>query len=288
MKIIVTGSLGNISKPLAMKLVAKGHSVTVISSNSDKQKDIENMGAKAAIGSIEDIAFLTATFTGAEAVYCMIPFSFKATNQEAYFQKIASYYVQAIKEVGIRKVVILSGWVSDIISLHGIDDIFNELSGIAVAELRPGSFYSNFYGNIKMIKEYGTIMAGYGGDDKIAFVSPNDIATAAEEELTTSFQGKKIRYVASEELTCNEAAKILGEAIGKPDLKWTTLPKEQVLDGLLQSGVPPQLAADLVKMQTAVHSGIVYENYLRHKPVLGKIKLKEFAKEFAAVYHQSK
>ena len=32
MKIIVTGSLGNISKPLTVGLIQKGHKVTVISS----------------------------------------------------------------------------------------------------------------------------------------------------------------------------------------------------------------------------------------------------------------
>src|SRR6266481_9738074 len=73
MKITITGSLGNISKPLARELVQKGHLVTVISSKSEKQKDIEALGATAAIGSIEDVKFLTATFTGADAVYCMVP-----------------------------------------------------------------------------------------------------------------------------------------------------------------------------------------------------------------------
>ena len=73
MKIIITGSLGNISKPLAQELVQKGHAVTVISSNPDKQKDIEAMGATAAIGSVEDVSFLAKTFTGADAVYTMLP-----------------------------------------------------------------------------------------------------------------------------------------------------------------------------------------------------------------------
>ena len=43
MKIIVTGSLGNISKPLTKELVQKGHTVTVISSKADKQKNIETL-----------------------------------------------------------------------------------------------------------------------------------------------------------------------------------------------------------------------------------------------------
>ncbi|GAC1481122.1 MAG: hypothetical protein NVS2B14_20890 [Chamaesiphon sp.] len=73
MKITVTGSLGHISKPLTQELVQKGHVVTVISSKSERQKDIESLGATAAIGSIEDVNFLTNTFKDADAVYCMLP-----------------------------------------------------------------------------------------------------------------------------------------------------------------------------------------------------------------------
>lgn len=286
MKIIVTGSLGNISKPLSQQLIKAGHTVTVISSNGEKQKDIAALGATAAIGKLEDVHFLTQTFMGADAVYCMIPFDFKEPDQTKYFQKIAQSYVQAIRAGGVKKVVLLSGWAADIIESPYISEMLTQLSGIAVAELRPGSFYSNFYGYIGMIKETGVIMANYGGEDNVAFVSPEDIATAAFEELTTPFQGNRVRYVASDELTCNEAAQILGAAIGKPALQWITITEEQMLDGLVKAGFSLQLAKDLVAMQAATHSGEVYHNYLRHRPVLGKTKLKDFAKEFAAVYSQ--
>ena len=62
MKIIITGSLGHISKPLTIELVKKGHAVTVISSNIEKQNEIKSLGAIAAIGSFEDVDFLRATF----------------------------------------------------------------------------------------------------------------------------------------------------------------------------------------------------------------------------------
>lgn len=286
MKIIITGSLGNISKPLAQELIKTGHLVTVISSNPEKQKSIEALDAKAAIGKLEDVNFLTKTFTGADAVYCMIPFDFKKQDQNTYLQNIGNSYAQAIKITGIKKVVFLSGWAADIVKSYDAGSMLAQLPGVTVAELRPGSFYTNFYGYIGMIKENGIIMSNYGGDDKIAFVSPEDIATAAYEELTTPFQGQKVRYLASDELTCNEAAAILGEAIGKPDLKWLIITEEQMLNGFLQMGIPSQLANDLVAMQTATHSGAVYENYLRHRPVLGKTKLKDFAKDFAAAYQQ--
>jgi len=282
MKIVITGSLGNISKPLVTALSTKGHSVTVISSNPEKQKEIEAIGAKAAIGSIEDINFLITTFAGADAVYCMIPFNFMEEDQAAYFKKIETNYVQAIKHNEIEKVVFLTGWAANVED----SPLLNQLSDRTVIELRPGSFYTNFYNDIKTIKENGALMAGYGENDKIAFVSPNDIAEAVLEELTTPFQGKKVRYVASDELTCNEAAKILGESIGKPELKWIALSEEQLLNVLIQSGFPHQLAHNFVKMQMETHSGKTFENYLKNRPVLGKTKLKEFAKEFAKAYHQ--
>ena len=73
MNSIVTGSLGNISKPLATELVQQGHAVTVISSQPAKQADIEALGTRAAIGSLEDADFLARTFAGADAVYAMVP-----------------------------------------------------------------------------------------------------------------------------------------------------------------------------------------------------------------------
>ncbi len=71
MKILVTGSLGNISRPLAQQLVQKGHEVTVVSSRAERKKEIEILGAKAAIGSMYDVAFLSDTFRGQDVVYLM-------------------------------------------------------------------------------------------------------------------------------------------------------------------------------------------------------------------------
>ena len=53
MNIILTGSLGHISKPMAEELVQKGHAATVVGSKQERQKEIEALGAAAAIGSIE-------------------------------------------------------------------------------------------------------------------------------------------------------------------------------------------------------------------------------------------
>lgn len=58
MKIVLTGSLGNIGKPLAIALIKEGHAVTVISSSAKRQAEIEALGAKTAIGTMQDAEFL--------------------------------------------------------------------------------------------------------------------------------------------------------------------------------------------------------------------------------------
>ena len=39
-------------------------------------------------------------------------------------------------------------------------------------------------------------------------------------------------------------------------------------------------------MYASMQNGLLMEDYYRHKPTLGKEKLTDFAKEFAAVYKQ--
>jgi uncharacterized protein YbjT (DUF2867 family) len=291
MKITLTGSLGHISRPLAEQLLKQGHEITVISSNADKQKEIETLGAKAAIGSVLDAEFLQATFTGADAVYCMIPPNFTAPDSRAYYQAVGRSYADAIQAADVKRVVHLSSWGAHlpegtgfITGSHDVEQILNELQGINVTHLRPGSFYYNLYHFINMIKNTGFIVSNYGGEDKVVMAAPADIADAAAEELTTTGSGK-VRYIASEDITATATAAILGEAIGKPDLRWVTFTDQQALDSRLQAGIPSRTAEKMVELNAAIHSGAMREDYDKHPPVkFGKVKLAEFAKEFAAVY----
>jgi uncharacterized protein YbjT (DUF2867 family) len=295
MKIVLTGSLGHIGKPLAQELILKGHQATVISSNPAKQKEIESLGAKAAIGNMEDVEFLTAAFTGADAVFCLFaPGGFFDPNYDLMgkISQWARTYKQAILQSGVRKVVHLSSIGAHTDKNNGIlafhykaEQILRELPpDVAIKHLRPVGFYYNLLGFIPGIKAQGVIASNYGGDNKKPWVSPIDIAAVAAEELTGPFNGRTVRYIAGEEISSTEIAHILGAAIGKPDLQWILIPGEQLRNRLITLGMNPGIAAGLVEMQDSIQSGELYEDYYRHRPVLGKIKLTDYAKEFAAVY----
>jgi len=327
MKIIVTGSLGNISKPLTMELVQRGHQVTVISSNPAKQKEIEALGAKAAIGSIDDVAFLTKTLEGADVVYTMMPPfnarlagnpNFKSRDEAA---RICTNYVSAIKASGVKRVIHLSSIGAHLEKGNGVlgfhfyaEKTLKQLpADVAITFMRPVGFYYNLYdfmdiikgqgflkgfvGKIMTLRFYGLagllqgknglILSNYGGEDKMPWVSPKDIAAAISEEMAMDAKGIKVRYVASEELTCNEIASIIGEAVGKPYLKWGSITDKQMMDGLKQFKVPEEAARDITEMNASMRNGgILFNDYYKNKPTLGKVKMKDFAKEFAAVYNQ--
>jgi uncharacterized protein YbjT (DUF2867 family) len=295
MKIVITGSLGHISKPMLKELFQNQHAVTVISSNPDRSEEIEKLGGIAAIGSVEDAAFLAITFDGVDAVYTMVPpvsYLQEDLDPIKHFSGIAENYASAILKGGVKRVVNLSSWgahrdngTGGIVGTYYLEQIMNELpEEISLTHIRPTSFYYNLFGFIPSIKYTGRIAANYGGQDRTVLVAPEDIASAIVEELQSSGSGRSIRYVASEELTCNEVASILGEAIGKPDLQWELISDEQAKQNLEKAGLPVRSCELLVELQAGHHQGLIAEDYYKHRPVLGRVKLKDFAKDFAAAF----
>ncbi|TWI96763.1 uncharacterized protein YbjT (DUF2867 family) [Mucilaginibacter frigoritolerans] len=295
MKIIVIGSLGNIGKPLTQALVQKGHEVTVISSNPERKKEIEALGATAAIGLVDDVDFLTATFTGADVVHAMIPPTFAVPDMIEHARKAGAIQAKAIETSGVKRVVYVSSYGAElekgaglIVGHHHIENALLNLQGLeSLTLLRATYIYYNLYQLVGMIKNAGFIAANYGGDDRVVMVSPEDIAAAAVEEIESTVTGKRVRYVASDERTCNEIARLLGKAIGKPDLKWLTISDDEMQKAYETNGVPAHTASALVEMFGAIHSGLLHEDYDHHRPEkIGKVKLEDFAKEFAVAFNQ--
>ena len=297
MKITITGSLGHISKPLTEELVQKGHTVTVVSSKPEKKAAIEALGAIAAIGSLEDADFLAASFAGADAVYSMVPspdFFNPNLDVMTYCSSIANNYAQAIKQSGVKRVVHLSSIGAHldkgtglILEHRNVERILNNLpDNVAITFMRPTSFHYNLFAFLAVIKNTGMITSNYGAGDRIVWVSPIDIAAAIAEEIVTPLVGRNVRYVASDELTCNEVAGILGTAIGKPGLKWEIITDEQMQSRLESVGMNPHIAAGLVEMQACMHTGEFFQDYYLNRPrVMGGVKMTDFAKEFAAAFN---
>jgi uncharacterized protein YbjT (DUF2867 family) len=293
MKIVVTGSLGNISKPLTQMLVEKGHSVTVISSQTKRRKDIEALGAKAAIGTITDIKFLADTFEGADIVYLMEPGDFSDffdPNLDFIASKTAmgESYKKAVEISGVKKIVHLSSHGAHMAEGNGmlaihynVENILRSLpADVAIKFMRPGPFFQNVFYYTETIRSQGAIFANYEANEIEPWVSTLDIADVIVSAMETPFEGQEIHYIASDEMAPSALTKLLAEALGKPKIDWIVVSDEQMLDSLLSLGMNPKSAKLYVEMTASRRNGKVFSDYFKNRPVkFGKRKLKDFINE---------
>ena len=291
MQYVITGSLGHISQPLTQLLLQAGHQVSVISSDPHKATAIEQLGAVALIGSLADKGFVTQAFRGANAVYTMIPPNLQTSDWAAYIQAISEAYQAAIQASGVPKVVHLSAMGAHLAQgaglaslYHQVEQQFNALAAAEIVHLRPATFYTNFLGNMGLIKQQGIMGSNYG-DVSLPMTHPNDIAQAAFAALTRRESGgKAVQYVVSDERWTDQIAGVLGASIGKPALGWVRFSDEDAWGGMVQAGLSEDVATQLVAMGQAVARGESMADYRQHPSSLYPTKLEEFAVEFAKQY----
>lgn len=291
---VITGAAGNISAPIVKELLKKGHKVTVVGRTAANLEPLTQLGATAAIGSLEDLVFLTKTFTGADAVYTMVPPKWDPTDWKKHIGQIGANFAAAIKTAGVKYVVNLSSvgahlpeGCGPVSGLYRVEQALNELKDVNVLHLRPSYFYQNLFANLGLIKQAGIMGSNFSTDEgRFPIVDPSDIAAVATEALLAlDFKGHTYRYIASEETGTDAIAKAIGANIGKNDLPWVTFTDEQALGGMIQAGLHPEVAKNYTEMGAALNSGIMLEDYWKNKPAtLGKVKLNDFAAQFAHAY----
>lgn len=293
MKYIITGSTGHISKPVAQQLIAAGHDVTIITSSPDKAAEIESLGAKAAVGSVDDADFLKMAFAGADVAYLMIPPNFAVSDWPAFMKLVADNYVAALTASKIGRVVVLSSigahmgkGAGPVDGLAYLEQLLNKTEGISALYLRPSYFYYNLFQLAGMIKHAGITGSSQPASHRMLLAHTSDIANeAAKALLNPDFAHGTVRYIASDERSWEEISKVLSEAVGKPGTPFVEFTDEQNLQGMLQAGLSQTIAEGYTQMGQALRSGEMEADFRKHQSVPnGKVKLEEFAKEFVQVY----
>lgn len=294
MKIVVTGSLGNISRPLAAQLIAHGHAVHVISSDPEKTEAIRQIGAMPHIGSLQDRTFVLETFAGADAVYTMVPPDFSVADYYEFSDTIHQIYADAITQHSIRYVVNLSSigvtrsGEPPLARYYHLEKRLDGLRDIHVIHLRPAMFYTNFYGSMEAIKHFGRIGHNVNGDQLLVMTHPHDIADAAFRWLNAGdFRGRTLQYVISDVRTGNEVATILGEVLGVT-ITWEKLRDDQLLETLIKIGFSRDAAETaIIGVGQALNAGLFDEFTKPGYRFPNGRPFTEFAKDYAVVYQHA-
>ncbi len=260
--IVITGATGNTGKIIAEALLAKGEKVRVLGRSAEKLQPFVTKGAEAFVADVTDEGSLTQAFTGAAAVYAVLPPDMKAEDMRQRQLTQARASVAAIGKAGVKHIVLLSSvgaqnpeGCGPVSGLHHVEKMFNGITGANVLSLRPAYFMENFLMLIGMIKNMGMMGGVIKSDFPLPVIATRDIGpVAAEALLKRDWTGSTTRELLGQrDITMAEAAKVLGLAIGKPRLGYTAFPGFMAKPALTQMGLSKSVADGLIEMSEAIN-----------------------------------
>lgn len=293
---VITGATGHTGRAIAERLLAQGKPVRAIGRDAARLQPLTAKGAEPFVGALEDPEAMARAFSGAEAVYTLVPTNPAAPDVRADQNRVGEALATAIAKARVPYVVNLSSVgahlsekVGPIKGLYDIEQRFNRLEGTNVLHLRPTFFMENLLMNVQMIKNMGINGTPMKPDVAIPMIATKDIAAeAAERLLRLDFKGKSVKeLLGPREWTMTEMTAILGRAIGKPSLPYVQFPYEDAEKAMIGMGLSPDVARGYIEMYRAFNDGIIKPTEKRSAKNTTPTSFEKFAEEFAAIYKKS-
>jgi uncharacterized protein YbjT (DUF2867 family) len=289
----IIGATGHTGTPIALGLLAKGQTVRFITRDVNKGKDLIEKGGKPVHTSLTDVEGLKKAFTGADAVYVMIPGDLQGKDAAAHQMAVTDAVAQALKDAGVKYAVTLSSigahlkhGAGIVQGLQKMEERLNEIPGINILHLRAAYFLENTLNMAGMVKHMGLLGTPTRGDVKIPMVATKDIGEVALHHLLKlDFSGKSHVYVLGKhDYTYEEITAIFGKVIGKPDLKYAQFPFDQAKEAMMQMGLGESYVDLLNEFVKAMNNGSALNDYKRDKSNTTPTSAEEFSLAFKAVY----
>lgn len=292
--IVVCGATGNIGSRIAEILLAAGEPVRIIGRERVRLGPLAAKGAEPWPGDIGDTAFLGEVFSGARGAFILIPPRYDAPDFREYQNRIGASLVSALSKARVPRVVALSSvgahrteGTGPILGLQNLETGLSTLKDAAVVFLRPAYFMENHLWNIPLIRTRGVNGSPIRPDAPLPMVATEDIADAtARLFVEGKFHGHAVRYLLGpRDLTMSEATRILGEAIGKPGLKYVQFPEEEARKAMSGVGMSGSVIEGMLEMQRGFNAGIVRPTRERSVESTTPTTLESFANSiFAHAY----
>lgn len=292
--LVITGATGHIGAQIVHALLAQGHRVTAVARPSPRLDALAQAGAMAAAGDVQDVAFLTGVLRGADAAFLLVPPAVKAPDVLAHHDQTAAAMVQAVQAAGLRRAVNLSSARADQPANNGPlfrrqEERLNGLAGLRVAHLRPAYFMDNLLAQVGLIKRLGSAGSAMRPDLCLPMVATKDIAAKAAELLgADTFENHAAHYLLGpRDYSMQEAAAILGAAIGRPELRYVQFSYENARKGLLQAGMSESMADLFDDMVRNANDGKEVATDVRTAASTTPTTLEEFAQTVFAPAFQA-
>lgn len=264
--IVVTGASGRTGRRVAEVLLEKGEKIRAIGRDADRLAPLTELGAEPFVGRIEEVSHLTAAFEGADAAYLVLPEDLSQPDLRAHQDKISDCYAEAVAKARVPFVVDLSSMgaqhaagTGPIVGLHNQEQKLNGIGGLNVLHMRAAYFMDNLFTSIGPLHETGTLPGGMPGDVKMPWIATRYIGAYAAGRLAArDFSGSSVQELHGQrDVSMNEAAAVVGKAIGRTDTKYAQIPGPILGAVLAQMGLPTKTADLIVEMWNGANAGLM-------------------------------
>jgi uncharacterized protein YbjT (DUF2867 family) len=260
----ILGATGHTGSVITETLLAKGQKVRTIGRDPKRLEQFAAKGAETFIAEATDADALSKAFSGAKAAYILIPPNVSAADIRGYQERVSDAATLALGKAGVPYAVALSSFGADkpdrtgpVVGLHNLEQKLNAISELNALYLRPGYFMENMLPQVTVIQSFGVLAGPLRPDLAVPMIATRDIGAAAADALhKLNFHGKQTRELhGPRNVTYIETAKIVGAAIGKPDLTYVQMPPAQLKPALMQMGFSANMADQLLEMSDALNEG---------------------------------
>ncbi|MFD7781981.1 NAD(P)H-binding protein [Streptomyces nojiriensis] len=266
--IVITAPTGNIGRRLLSLLVeaapAHGEELRVVARDPGRIPEALRTEVEVVTGSHGDPATVERAFTGADAVFWLVPPDASLTPEEAYsgFTRPAA---RAFAAHGVGRVVGVSalgrgtpqaGRAGLVSASLAMDDLIAG-TGVAYRALANPSFFENLLEEADSIREHGVFTDTAAADRPAPLVAVADIAaTAAGLLLDRSWTGVgSVPVLGPEDLSPDDMARIMSEQLGRP-VRYARESLDEMRSAMLAHGLNEAFVEGMVDMKRAKDHGL--------------------------------
>ena len=264
--IVVTGATGRTGRRVTEVLLAKGEHVRAVGRDAKKLASLVQLGAEPFVGNVEDADSMTNSFEGASAVYLVLPEDTSQQDLRAHQERVSDAYATAVSKANVQFVVDLSSIgaqhaknTGPIVGLHNQEEKLDHVAGLNVLHLRAAYFMENLFMSVAPLRSMGSLPGGLPADVPMPWIATQDIGAYAATRLAArDFSGSSIQELHGQrDLSMKEAASVVGNSIGKPNLEYVQMPSAMLESALLQMGLPKKTAALIIEMWDGANAGLI-------------------------------
>jgi uncharacterized protein YbjT (DUF2867 family) len=250
---VITGITGQVGGAVARNLLAAGQPVRAVVRDQAKGRPWAMLGCEVVVAGIEDTIAMQAAFTGAQAVFAMLPPNFDPTPGYPETKQRIDALATALAAAKPASIVVLStvgaqATQPNLLSQLGLLEQRLGQLDTPVAFLRSAWFMENFIWDIDAARNGSIDSFLQPLDLQIPMVATADIGATAASLMQQTWTGSRIVELAGANLSPRDVAaafaRLLGHAVdvrAVPRDSWdgifrsqgmsNPLPRIQMLDG---------------------------------------------------------